>query len=556
MNVCGEMPKLRELMNKKFKLHITEVLEELNYPLIDINVQIPKKISHGDLTTNIAMILAKSLKQNPIEISKKITALLNTKFSEHYESVDIAGPGFINVKLNRETIISLIKKIKNDNQNYGRNIQGKNKKAIVEFVSANPTGPLTVAHGRGAIIGDTICRILDWNGYTVDREYYFNNAGRQMRILGESLRVRYLNNCGIKTEFPDEGYQGEYINDIAVLFQQEFNKKYINEKNIDIFKNYAENKIFDDIKNTLNILNIKFDNYFNEDDLYKNKDIEKIISDLDKKDLIYQKDNATWFAGSKVNRKVDRVLIKSSGEPTYRLPDMAYHRTKFERNYDKIIDVFGADHMDAYPDVIEAMHQLDYDIEKIKVLIHQFVTITENNKPIKMSTRKANFTTLEELCSEVGPEVVRYFFIMRNMNSHLNFELELAKDQSDANPIFYLQYAHARMCTVLKKANKLNYKLNSDKNLNLLNESIENDLMNSMINFPNIIKKSYHKLDPQIISNYLEELASKFHKYYAGYRIINDDKKMTNSRLFLVDSLRIVLRNGLNLLGITAKERM
>ena len=543
-------------MNNLFKNHIQTILKELKYPDIDINVQVPKKISHGDLTTNVAMLLAKSLQKNPIELAQIIIKILESNFSEHYENIKVAGPGFINVKMNKNIILNLIKEIKNQNNDFGKNNQGKSQKVIVEFVSANPTGPLTVAHGRGAIVGDTVSRILEWNGYSVDREYYFNNAGRQMRILGKSVQARYLNNCGIKTKFPDEGYQGEYINDIAILFQKEFDNKYINEENVDVFKNYAEQKIFDNIKNTLNTLKINFDNYFNEDDLYKNKNIDQTIEDLDKKGLIYKKDNATWFAGTKVNRPVDRVLIKSSGEPTYRLPDMAYHRTKFERNYDKIIDVFGADHMDAYPDIIEAMNQLEYDSSKIEVLIHQFVTITENNKPIKMSTRKANFTTLQELCDEVGPEVVRYFFIMRNINSHLNFELEIAKDQSDANPIFYLQYAHARICTILRKASDLNHEIDDNKNLNLLNEEIENDLMNSMINFPNIIKKSYEKLDPQIISNYLEELASKFHKYYSKCRIITENKKITHSRLFLVDSLRVVFRNGMNVLGIIAKERM
>ena len=543
-------------MNKLFKNHIQDILKELKYPIIDINVQVPKKIEHGDLTTNVAMLLAKSLQTNPIELANNIIQILESKFSDYYEDTNVAGPGFINVKLNKNIILELIKEIKKQNHNFGKNNQGKGKKAIVEFVSANPTGPLTVAHGRGAIVGDTVSRILEWNGYSVDREYYFNNAGRQMRILGQSVQTRYLNNCGIDTKFPEEGYQGEYINDIAIEFQKEFDNKYIHEEDVEVFKNYAEQKIFDNIKNTLNNLKINFDNYFNEDDLYKNHSIEKTVTDLDKKGLIYKKDNATWFAGSKVNRPVDRVLIKSSGEPTYRLPDMAYHRTKFERNYDKIIDVFGADHMDAYPDIIEAMNQLEYDSHKIEVLIHQFVTITENNKPIKMSTRKANFTTLQELCDEVGSEVVRYFFVMRNINSHLNFELEIAKDQSDANPIFYLQYAHARICTILRKASDLKYKIDDKQNLDVLNEEIENDLMNSMINFPNIIKKSYDKLDPQIVSNYLEELASKFHKYYSKCRIITEDKKITHSRLFLVDSLRIVLRNGLDVLGIIAKERM
>ena len=541
-------------MKNKLKIHIQKILEALDYPEIDINVQTPKQAEHGDLTTNIAMIIAKKIKQNPLEIAAKIISYLE-KYDE-YQNINIAGPGFINIKINNDNLIQIFKKIKKEKNNYGKSTTGKNKKAIVEFVSANPTGPLTVAHGRGAIVGDTISRILEWNGYDVDREYYFNNAGRQMRKLGESVKARYLINCGLNATFPEDGYQGQYINDIALSFEKKYNKEFINEKSIESFKEYAEKEIFKDIQNTLDTLMIKFDNYFNEDDLYKNKSIEKTILDLDKKGLIYKKDEATWFAGTKVERPVDRVLIKSTGEPTYRLPDMAYHRTKFERKYDKIIDIFGADHMDAYPDIIEAMKQLDYDTDKMEVLIHQFVTITENNKPIKMSTRKANFTTLQELCEEVGSDVVRYFFIMRNINSHLNFELEIAKDHSDANPVFYLQYAHARICTILKKAKEENYDWNNSEYLESLVEDKENELIVKMINFPEIINSAYKKLDPQIISNYLEDLAAKFHKYYGQHRIITDDKKLSYSRLFLIDSIRIVLNNGLNILGIKAKERM
>ena len=543
-------------MNKKLKTHIELTLKKLEYPSVDVNVQTPRDMEHGDLTTNIAMILSKKINKNPLDIAQEIIKSLKNKYSDDYKEINIAGPGFINVKLNQKKINNLLKKIKKENLNYGKRNDGKNKKAIVEFVSANPTGPLTVGHGRGAIIGDVVSRILEWCGYEVNREYYFNNAGRQMRILGQSIKAKYLNNCNIESEFPDDGYQGEYINDIAKLFEKEFSEKYINENNIDIFKKYAEEKIFDDIKKTLKTLNIEFDNYFNEDELYKNKDIEKIIEDLNKKGLIYKQDNATWFAGSKVDRPNDRVLIKSSGEPTYRLPDMAYHRTKFERNYHKIIDIFGADHMDAYPDVIEAMKQLDYDTNKIEVLIHQFVTITKDNKPIKMSTRKANFITLEELCDEVGSEVVRYFFIMRHFNSHLNFELEIAKNQSDLNPIFYIQYAHARICNIIKKAQDLGFDENDEKSIDSLNQTLENELIITIINFPDIIKKTYEKLDPQIISNYLEDLATKFHKYYSKHRIMTENKKVTNSRLFLIDSLRIVFRNALLILGIKAKERM
>tara|TARA_Y100001934_G_scaffold41415_1_gene49620 strand:- start:2785 stop:4416 length:1632 start_codon:yes stop_codon:yes gene_type:complete len=543
-------------MNNIFEKHLSEILKDLNYNHIDIIVQIPKNVDHGDLSSPVAMVLGKKEGINPLDLANQIITLLKEKFSDYYFEIFVAGPGFINVKLNKNIVLNQIKEIFKKNRGFGKNILGKGKIALVEFVSANPTGPLTVAHGRGAIVGDTISRILEWNGYKVDREYYFNNAGRQMRKLGESVKAKYLINNGIDTKFPEDGYLGNYINEIALSFENKFGKKYIEEENIEVFKNFAEKEIFEDIKNTLKILKIKFDYFFNEDDLYKDKSIDKTLSDLSARKLIYEKDNATWFAGTKVNRPVDRVLVKSTGEPTYRLPDMAYHRTKFERNYDKIIDIFGADHMDAYPDVIEAMNQLGYDINKIKVLIHQFVTITENNKPIKMSTRKANFTTLHELCEEVGSDVVRYFFIMRNINTHLNFELKIAKEQSDVNPIFYLQYAHARICTMIRKAEDLNLNISNDRNLNLLCEPMENDLMNSMINFENIIKKSYEKLDPQIISNYLEELASKFHKYYSKHKVICDNKDLSESRLFLINNLRIVLRNGLNVLGIEEKERM
>ena len=541
-------------MKNNFKIIIESILNELDYPNTTVNVQIPKNINHGDLTTNIAMVLSKQLKMNPIEIANKI--ILHLKKYSEYTNIDIAGPGFINVKVDNTSLIKLLIKIKKDNNDYGKNKNGNHQKAIVEFVSANPTGPLTVGHGRGAIIGDVVCRIMEWNGFRVDREYYFNNAGRQMRVLGESLKARYLELCGQEYTFPEDGYQGEYIYTIAKQFKKKYNKDFITEEDINIFKHYAEKKIFLDIKSTLKNLNIKFDNYFNEYELYENKNIDKIINDLKDKGLIYTKDKATWFSGTKVNRPSDRVLIKNTGEPTYRLPDMAYHRTKFDRKYDLIIDIFGADHIDAFPDIIEAMNQLDYDVKKMKVLIHQFVTITKNNKPIKMSTRKANFITLDELCNEVGTDVVRYFFIMRNMNTHLNFELEIAKNNSDENPIFYLQYAHARICTMIKKALNTDYNINNDKHLQLLNQKEESDLILKMIHFPDIIKKSFNKLDPQIISNYLETLAAKFHKYYAKHRIINDDKKLTESRLFLIDSLRIILDNGLNVLGIKAREKM
>ncbi len=541
-------------MKNKLKINIIKILEELNYPLVDINVQTPKQLEHGDLTTNVAMVLANKLKKNPQEIAKEIIKKLN--LINEYKIIEIAGPGFINIKINKENLFKILKNIPKSNLNYGKNEFGKGKNALVEFVSANPTGPLTVGHGRGAIIGDIVSRILEWNGYSVDREYYFNNAGRQMRKLGESLRARYLELLNQKVDFPEDGYQGQYIIDIANDFKNEYKNEYKNENKIEIFKNYAENKIFDDIKKTLKDLNIKFNNFFNEDDLYKNNAIIDIIEDLKEKKLIYNKDNAIWFKGTMVNRPVDRVLIKSSGEPTYRLPDMAYHRTKFERGYDKIVDIFGADHMDAYPDVIAAIKALDYDSDKIKVLIHQFVTVLKNGEPVKMSTRKANFISLDSLIDEVGSDVTRFFFIMRSMNTHLNFDLDLAKEQSDANPVFYIQYAHARCCNMLRR---FEGDLNSidESCLEHLKLDIETQLINKLLTFPEVIRKSSLTLEPQNISNYLAELSSSFHSYYAKERVIDSENKtLTEARVYLINAARIVIRNGLKVLGVSAPEKM
>ena len=323
-----------------------------------------------------------------------------------------------------------------------------------------------------------------------------------------------------------------------------------------IFKDSAESHIFKDIKSTLNRLGLNFDSFFNEHTLYQSGEIENVINILRDKNLIYEKDGATWFSAKKVGRENDRVLIKSSGEPTYRLPDIAYHKDKFNRNYDLIVDVFGADHMDAYPDVMAAIDNLDCDSKKMRVLIHQFVTIIREGKPVKMSTRKANFVTLDELIDEVGADVVRYFFIMRGMNSHLNFDLDLAKNQSDENPVFYLQYAHARVCNIIKRGEAFDHLLNPNCNLSLLDKEIEHQLIQKLSEFPEIIERAHYSLEPQTVANYLHELATIFHRYYAQEKVITDDKELTAARLILVESTRIVFLNGLTMLGISAPERM
>ena len=533
-----------------------EIISTLNYPETNIVVQLPKNPEHGDFATNLALQLAGKLDENPREIAKILSDKLNTDYPDLVDSTDIAGPGFINISINKNAIVSQLLSVLTLNKEYGKSNFGEGKTAQVEFVSANPTGPLTVGHGRGAILGDVISSILQWNGYKVDREYYYNNAGRQMHRLGESVKSRYLELLGEKTEFPEEGYEGEYIVEIA---QNLIDKKGDSLKDLTentAFKDAAESNIFLNIEKTLTRIGLKFDTFFNENSLYDSGAITNVVDDLRQKNLIYEKEGATWFKASEAGRDQDRVIIKSSGEPTYRLPDIAYHQNKFNRGYDLMVDVLGADHMDAYPDVLAAVEQLGCDSKKVNVIIHQFVTLTEDGEPVKMSTRKANYITLDELIDEVGQDVVRYFFIMRGINTHLNFDMTLAKDESDENPVFYLQYAHARLCNILKHAEEQGHIFNEKTDLSPLNLDSEIQLIKLLLEFPNIIAKAKDNLEPQTIATYLQSLAGLFHKYYAKERVVTDDKNKTSARLILVQALQIVLNNGLSLLGIHALERM
>jgi arginyl-tRNA synthetase len=376
-----------------------------------------------------------------------------------------------------------------------------------------------------------------------------------MRVLGESLKARYYELLDQSYPFPEGGYEGDYIKDIAKAIIKENGEKLLshNEDN-NIFRSFAEKHIFENIKETLDSLGLQFDNYFNENQLYENKKIYEVINRLKEKDLIYEKDNATWFKTSELGLPADRVLIKSTGEPTYRLPDIAYHMTKFERGFDMCVDIFGADHMDAYPDVLAALNQLDFNDKDVKVLIHQFVSIVNHGDVVKMSTRKGNFITLERLIKDVGIDVVRYFFIMRSINSHLNFDLEIAKEKSENNPVYYIQYAHARICTILEKYNSENNAL--DVNLDLLEQDTEIKLIYKMVEFEELILKLGSNLEPQILANYLFDLATSLHKYYAHHKIISDNAELSVARIYLINCIRIVIRNGLTILGIGCPKKM
>jgi len=521
---------------------------------VDFIFTVPNQQAHGDYSTNVAMLLTKVLKKNPRDIANEIISNLEYDKSV-IEKIEIAGPGFINFYFTKKYVTNVIKDIIEKSENYGRSNKYNGKIAQVEFVSANPTGPLTVGHGRNAVTGDTIANLLEWIGYKVEREYYFNNAGRQMRILGDSVRLRYLELLGHNIEFPEEYYQGDYIKDIAKKLYDEYGDKLINENPEGIFKQRAEKEIFDDINKTLSRLNIHFDNYYNENSLYEEGRIEKLLKLFEEKKLSYKKDDAVWLKLSELGNEKDKVIVKSTGEPTYRLPDIAYHITKFERGYDLIVDLFGSDHNATYPDVLAGLKALGYDINKVKVLIHQFVTIIQNGEVVKMSTRKANYVTLDELIDEVGSDVVRYFFNMRSISSHLNFDIGLAKKQSDENPVFYLQYAHARISSILRMTKDENLNL-SLENLELLTQDEEQNLLKKLFEFPDEVLLSAENFEPHRICVYLEELAALFHKFYTECRIIGSPKELAEARIALIIAVQTVLRNGLKILGVSAPEKM
>ena len=540
----------------EIKQYISEVIHAGLAKLeIKENVLVEKSANSdfGDFSSNIAMALAKTLRKNPLEIAKMIQSELTIDkkiISDH----SVTQPGFLNFRVAKSFYQKTVTEIIASADTYGRTDTGKGKNANVEFVSANPTGPLTVGHGRQAVLGDTIANILEWHHYDVTREYYYNDAGRQMRILGQSVTARYLDQVGQEGDFPEDGYEGDYIKTIAKEILERHGDGLSPEDRI--FRTHAEELIFADIKNTLEIIGINHDVFSNEQTYYNTGAIDALVEDLRNKNLIYESEGATWLKATALGLEKDRVYYKSSGEPTYRLPDTAYHRDKLNRNFDLIIDLFGADHADTYPDVLAALEALGIDIAPIRVLIHQFVTLLKSGKKVKMSTRKATFVTLEELIKQVGPDVVRYFFIMRSMNSHLNFDLDLAADQSEKNPVYYLQYAHARICNIIKNGAEKHLAITGEFDCALLSDDTEISLIKVLTEFPEVMATALENMEPQGIANYLHHMSAEFHKFYASCRVITDDHDLSTARLNLITSVKIVLGNGLGVLGVSAPERM
>ena len=539
--------KLKKMMNG----FLLDFLTKNNIEFEDWGINVNNQDGFGDYSSNIALKLAKKLKKAPIEIANNIAEHKND--NSDIFTISASKPGFINFHISNDYYLGILNQILKDAKNFGKK-KKLNKSANVEFVSCNPTGPLTVGHGRQAILGDMVSNILTWNGYDVTREYYYNDAGKQMRVLAESCYAKYAQQIGKDVEMPENGYIGTYLDEIASKIIDNHGKNL--ESNNSIFRDFTEEEIFSNIKNTLDSIGIKFDVFSKEGTFYKNGSIDNVLKKLKEKDLSYEKDGAVWFKTSVLGKEEDKVLVKSSGEPTYRLPDIAYHADKVDRGFDLIVDIFGADHIDTYPDVILGLKCLDKKTSHIKVVIHQFVTIKKGGEIVKMSTRKANFITLDELKDQLSSDIIRYFFIMRGANSHLDFDLDLAKDESEKNPVYYLQYANARISNLLARYDKeISDKVKVD--FTLLKEKDEIALAKLLSEFPNKMDEVLKSLEPRKIATYLEEVAAAYHKFYGNHKVINSQNlDLSYARKKLCEATKIILTNGLTILGISAPERM
>lgn len=525
-----------------------------------IMTEIPKDTKNGDYSTNLAMKLTKQLHTRPQEIASKIIDYLNSQ-DDIYEKVEVAGVGFINFFMKKSEMANIINDIIDQNYDFGRNDIGNGKKVLVEYVSANPTGNLHVGHARGAAWGDSLTRILSFNGYDVLREYYINDAGNQIENLGLSLMARYRQLCGKDFNLPQDGYHGQDIIEIAQELYAINGDRYLqmDEKEaLEFFKDYGKAAELDKIKKDLVNYRVEFDSWFSETSLYKNNLVEKVISDLREKDLVYDSEGAIWFKSTQFGDDKDRVLKKSDGSYTYLTPDIANHLNKIDRGYTKLINLWGADHHGYVPRMQNALYAFGYPKDTMEVDIIQMVRIVHHLEDgsveeVKMSKRTGNAITLRDLCEMTGVDAARYFFVSKALDTHMDFDLDLATSQSNDNPVYYAQYAHARMCSILKKAPEFQQKEQYD----LLNDEKEIALLKILGEFKTVVAEIGQHREVNKLCNYIQKLAASFHSFYNANKVVDENNMdLTGQRLALVNACEIVLRNALNLIGVEAVEVM
>ncbi|MBI4515582.1 MAG: arginine--tRNA ligase [Deltaproteobacteria bacterium] len=520
-------------------------------------LEVPKTPAFGDLASTVALALARAERRPPRQIAETIKAHLVDP-EGILAAVEIEGPGYLNFRFSPAFWAQTLAAIGEAQGPLRFADLGAGKRVQVEFVSANPTGPLTIGHGRNAVLGDAIARLLEATGHQVTREYYFNNAGRQMTLLGESVKARYCELLGDPLALPEEGYRGQYIVEIARTLVAQHGEQLRQTPASGPFKEAAERAIFADIERTLERLGIRFDVYFNEDSLYAGGQIEAVLAELRARDLACERDGAVWLRGEALGLDKDRVLVKSSGEPAYRLPDIAYHVQKLGRGFDLIVDVLGADHIAENEEVRVALRALGQAAEKIKPVIYQFVTLTRGGEQVKMSTRRAEYVTVDELLDEVGSDVVRIFFLTRKADSHLEFDLDLAKKQSADNPVFYIQYAHARICSLFRQAQAAGGARPpaAAAHLETLAEAEAVAVVKLLARYTDMVEDAARALEPHRVVFFLIDLASEFHRFYNHHRVLTDDPQRSAARLYLAHAVQRVLQSGLGLLGVRAPETM
>jgi len=534
---------------------------DLNFQeMPDIVIEEPKDEKLGDFATTLAMQLARSEKKNPKVIAEAICGFLNDG-ADSIESAEVAGPGFINIKMSGDFFLSRFQEAILQGREFGQSDVGQKKKVLLEFVSANPTGPLHVGHGRGAAVGHALSCLLKKAGFDVSTEYYINDVGNQMNTLGRSTWIRYQELLKKKVEFPEDGYKGEYIKDIAQAVIDTDGSSHLDKQAEDaltFFREFSKDSILAGIRSDLKEFRVEFDCWFNESSLYDDDSVNKAIDWLRDKGFVYEKDGATWVKTSQFKDAADRVIIKQGGERTYFCSDIAYHKNKVDRGYDLILDLWGADHHGYLPRMQSVLQALGYDEEVFKVLLVQFVSLKRGGQKVSMSTRSGEFETLADVIAEVGVDATRFFFLMRSSDSHLDFDLDLAKKESPENPVYYIQYAHARICSVFRTAGEQEVPMAdlASADISLLKETEEFALIKKILAYPACIEKSALSLEIHRIAFYLQELVSIFHSYYKQHRVVTGNRELTLARLLLLDCLRNVIASGLAILGVSAPEKM
>lgn len=524
----------------------------------DIVIERPRQETFGDFATTVALGLAKVLKSPPRKIAETLVQNIANS-NKLFENITIDGPGYVNFTLSNAYWQKVVREIITAGEIFGNDNWGKGEKRQIEFVSANPTGPLNVVSARAAAIGDVLVSLLEKVGFVAEREYYINDAGRQVRLLGASVNARYMPLFGQSEEMPEEGYQGDYIFELAKEIKQEFGDKFVHlerEARIEQLTEIALAHMTSKQKKAMQDYRVNYQTWFHESDLRKQNMHLEVLEKLQKKDLVYEKDGATWFKSAEFGDEKDRVLITSDGEPTYFSVDIAYHENKFKRGFKWLLDLWGPDHHGYIPRMSAAMEALGHPKGSFQVRIIQQVNMLRAGEMIKMSKRAGNIIEMTEVVNEVGVDAARFFFIMRRLDQHMDFDIELAKKQTDENPVYYVQYAHARLFNILEFAKKEGFELDYDVDLAILAEKEEIALIKKSAEYPDVISKAAELLEPHRVTTYLMELASTFHSFYQKHRVVSENKALSLARLVLVEGTRVVVKNALDLLKITAPERM